>query len=66
MQLSSGGDLLSHKRWLRESIFYRAPMIHPLNLIQIEALTHRRLSADQEFLFRETVTGIAAGMLTTG
>ena len=66
MQLSSDGDLLSHRRWLRESIFYRAPMIHPLNLIQTEVLTHRRLSADQELLFRETVTGIAAGMLTTG
>jgi phosphoenolpyruvate carboxylase len=24
MQISPGGDLLSHKRWLRESIFYRA------------------------------------------
>ena len=65
-QISSGGDLLSHKPWLRESIFYRAPMIHPLNLIQIEVLSHPRLSAAQELLFRETVTGIAAGMLTTG
>ena len=65
-QISSGGDLLSDKRWLRESIFYRAPMIHPLNLIQIEVLSHPLLSAAQELLFRETVTGIAAGMLTTG
>ena len=65
-QISTDGDLLSSKRWLRESIFYRAPMIHPLNLIQIDVLSHRRLSAAQELLFRETVTGIAAGMLTTG
>ena len=65
-QISPGGDLLSDKRWLRESIFYRAPMIHPLNLIQIEVLSHPRLNAAQELLFRETVTGIAAGMLTTG
>ena len=65
-QISPDGDLLSDKRWLRESIFYRAPMIHPLNLIQIEVLRNPRLSAAQELLFRETVTGIAAGMLTTG
>ena len=65
-QVSPDGELLSHRRWLRESIYYRAPMIHPLNLIQIEVLSHPRLSAAQELLFRETVTGIAAGMLTTG
>ena len=65
-QVSPDGELLSHRRWLRESIFCRAPMIHPLNLIQIEVLSHPRLSAAQELLFRETVTGIAAGMLTTG
>jgi phosphoenolpyruvate carboxylase len=41
-------------------------MIHPLNLIQIEVLSYPRLSGTQELLFRETVTGIAAGMLTTG
>jgi phosphoenolpyruvate carboxylase len=41
-------------------------MIHPLNLIQMEVLTRQRLSAAEELLFRETVTGIAAGMLTTG
>ena len=58
--------LLSHKPWLEESIHYRAPMIHPLNLIQMEVLAHPRLSAAQERLFRETATGIAAEMLTTG
>ena len=65
-QLTTGDDLLSDRRWLAESIHYRAPMIHPLNLIQIEVLAHPRLSPAQESLFRETVTGIAAGMLTTG
>ncbi len=65
-QVSRDGTLLSDRRWLRESIYYRAPMIHPLNLIQIEALSHPRLTAARELLFRETVTGIAAGMLTTG
>jgi phosphoenolpyruvate carboxylase len=65
-QVSPNTELLSDRPWLRESIYYRSPMIHPLNLIQIEVLTHPRLSAAQELLFRETVTGIAAGMLTTG
>lgn len=41
-------------------------MIHPLNLIQMEVLTRQRLSAAEKLLFPETVTGIAAGMLTTG
>jgi phosphoenolpyruvate carboxylase len=62
----TGGALLNDRGWLAESIHYRAPMIHPLNLIQIEILTHPRLTHAQELLFRETVTGIAAGMLTTG
>ena len=65
-QIAPDGELLSDRLWLRESIYYRAPMIHPLNLIQIDVLSHDRLSAAQELLFRETVTGIAAGMLTTG
>ena len=41
-------------------------MIHPLNLLQIEVLRERTLDEQAELLFRETVTGIAAGMLTTG
>lgn len=65
-QLFPDADLLDDRRWLQESIRYRTPMIHPLNLIQIEVLTHRRLGSARELLFRETVTGIAAGMLTTG
>jgi phosphoenolpyruvate carboxylase len=65
-QLTPGDALLADRPWLAESIYYRAPMIHPLNLIQIEVLTRQRLNAAEELLFRETVTGIAAGMLTTG
>ena len=65
-QASSDGALLADRRWLRESIYYRAPMIHPLNLMQIETLSHPKMTAARERLFRETVTGIAAGMLTTG
>ena len=53
-------------RWLKESIYYRAPMLHPLNLLQLQALRSPRWTPETERLFRETVTGIAAGMLTTG
>ncbi len=62
----TGGELLADRRWLAESIYYRAPMIHPLNLLQVDLLRRRRLTRAEELLFRETVTGIAAGMLTTG
>ena len=61
-----GRGLLPQRRWLEESIFYRAPMIHPLNLLQIDVLKKPRMSAADVELLRETVTGIAAGMLTTG
>jgi len=58
--------LVPDRRWLEESIRYRAPMIHPLNLLQIELLRQEEWSPAHVRLFRETVTGIAAGMLTTG
>jgi phosphoenolpyruvate carboxylase len=62
-----GGDsLLPDRPWLEESIRYRAPMIHPLNLLQIDLLADSEWSEEEVRLFRETVTGIAAGMLTTG
>ncbi len=62
-----GADsLLPERPWLAESIRYRAPMIHPLNLLQIELLGKERWTDADAELFRETVTGIAAGMLTTG
>lgn len=47
--------------WLGESIYFRSSMIHPLNVIQKLALERR-----DNVLLRETVTGIACGMLTTG
>jgi len=58
--------LLPDRPWLEESIRYRAAMIHPLNLLQRELLARADWSDEDERLFRETVTGIAAGMLTTG
>lgn len=47
--------------WLGESIHFRSSMIHPLNVIQKLALERK-----DNVLLRETVTGIACGMLTTG
>lgn len=47
--------------WLADSISLRAPMIHPLNLIQLISLERKN-----PLLLRETVTGIASGMMTTG
>ena len=58
--------LLPDRPWLEESIRYRAAMIHPLNLLQRELLERPEWSDADQQLFRETVTGIAAGMLTTG
>lgn len=58
----SGEDQpLWFRPWLATSIRLRAPMIHPLNLLQILALE----SGDRALL-RVTVTGIASGMMTTG
>ncbi|WPU65443.1 phosphoenolpyruvate carboxylase [Peredibacter starrii] len=46
---------------LGESIYFRSSMIHPLNVIQKISLARK-----DNVLLRETVTGIASGMLTTG
>lgn len=54
-------DFLWFKPWLQESIQLRSPMIHPLNLIQLIAIKKKNLR-----LLRETVSGIASGMMTTG
>lgn len=54
-------NLLWFRPWLEESVRLRAPMIHPLNLIQLISLKER----DSQLL-RVTVTGIASGMMTTG
>jgi phosphoenolpyruvate carboxylase len=46
---------------LGQSIYFRSSMIHPLNVIQKISLERH-----EDGLLRETVTGIACGMLTTG
>jgi phosphoenolpyruvate carboxylase len=60
-ELTGERELLGFKAWLATSIRLRAPMIHPLNLIQILTLKERNPA-----LVRVTATGIASGMLTTG
>ncbi len=60
-QITGEKDFCFHQPWLGESIQLRSTMVHPLNLIQIEAIKRKDLP-----LLRKTVTGISCGMLTTG
>lgn len=60
-EITGQKSLLWYRPWLETSIALRSPLIHPLNVLQLLALE------DQDVpLLRETVTGIASGMLTTG
>ncbi len=60
-QVSNERNLLWFRPWFGVSVQLRSPMIHPLNLIQLIAIK----KGDHQLL-RETVTGIASGMMTTG
>lgn len=60
-EITGETDFTWFRPWLAESIYFRSSMIHPLNVIQKLALERR-----DNGLLRETVTGIACGMLTTG
>lgn len=60
-EISHEKSLIWHRPWLEESIQLRSPHIHILNLLQIIAM-----EASDENLLRETIVGIACGMLTTG
>ena len=59
--MTSSRSRLFYKQWLKESIELRSPMIHPLNILQIIAQQNREIE-----LLRLTVTGISAGMMSTG
>ncbi len=59
--ITNGESFTWYRPRLGESIFFRSSMIHPLNVIQKIALER-----SDNVLLRETVTGIACGMLTTG
>ncbi|MNK92000.1 phosphoenolpyruvate carboxylase [compost metagenome] len=60
-EVSGEQSLLWYRPWLSTSIGLRSPLIHPLNVLQLIALQKKDV-----LLLRETVTGIASGMLTTG
>lgn len=60
-ELTRREDALWFRPWLKDSIFMRSSMIHPLNLIQLIALERKNTK-----LLQESVTGVACGMLTTG
>ncbi|UYL10475.1 phosphoenolpyruvate carboxylase [Bdellovibrio sp. SKB1291214] len=60
-EITGQKNLLWYRPWLGKSISLRSPLIHPLNVLQLIALKEKNL-----LLLRETVTGVASGMLTTG
>ena len=60
-ELSGNNNYLWYRPWLKTSIQLRSPLIDPLNVLQLIALKEKDL-----LLLRETVTGVASGMLTTG
>lgn len=60
-ELTEEKEFLWFRPWLQESINFRSSMIHPLNLCQIESLRRGDIE-----LLRNSVTGVACGMLTTG
>ncbi|MEK2689507.1 phosphoenolpyruvate carboxylase [Bdellovibrio sp. GT3] len=60
-ELTGERNLLWYRPWLGTSISLRSPLIDPLNVLQLIALKEKNL-----LLLRETVTGVASGMLTTG
>lgn len=59
--ITAASDFTWFQPRLGESIIFRSSMIHPLNVIQKISLER-----NDHVLLRETVTGIACGMLTTG
>lgn len=59
--ITKSQKLLDTKQWLQESVQLRAPMIHPLNLLQNIAIKNKEID-----LLRLTVTGISSGMMSTG
>jgi phosphoenolpyruvate carboxylase len=59
--VTNENELIWYRLWLKESIKLRSSNIHILNLLQIISF-----EAQDEALLRETIVGIACGMLTTG
>jgi phosphoenolpyruvate carboxylase len=67
--IKENSELLADIDWLRASVAKRNPYVDPLNLSQINLLSHLRShDADHEYvnLVRLSIQGIAAGLRTTG
>lgn len=60
-EMSGTRHLIWYRPWLEESIKIRSPYIHILNLLQILSMRE-----GDEQLLKETLVGIACGMLTAG
>jgi phosphoenolpyruvate carboxylase len=60
-KISGETNLLWFRPWLKESIYLRSPLIHPLNILQQISIENKEMD-----LLRLTVTGVASGMLNTG
>jgi phosphoenolpyruvate carboxylase len=61
LQISQQKELIWYRPWLKESIQLRSSTIHILNFLQVLSF-----ESGDEALLRETIVGIACGMLTTG
>jgi phosphoenolpyruvate carboxylase len=61
LEISQEKELIWYRLWLKESIKLRSANIHILNMLQILSF-----ESNDEALLRETIVGIACGMLTTG
>lgn len=60
-EITGQKSFLWYRPWLETSIHLRSPLIHPISVLQLLALEDHDIP-----LLRETVTGVASGMLTTG
>lgn len=59
--ITGSKQLIPRRPWLEESIALRSPYVNILNMLQIIAMQNKN-----EVLLKETLVGIACGMLTTG
>ncbi|MEE6249998.1 MAG: phosphoenolpyruvate carboxylase [Bdellovibrionota bacterium] len=60
-QIMGTKDLAWYRPWLEQSINFRNVFIHPLNVLEKIAIENKEMP-----LLRESIAGVASGMLTTG
>jgi phosphoenolpyruvate carboxylase len=74
LEITGNAELLDGTPWLKESIRVRNRYLDPLNLIQVELLRRLQECSDADesqieelrHLTRLTISGLAAGMRTSG